>query len=54
MKLEYHELTNKYDEIINTLPKRQREVYRQHKVETMKYNEIAERLHISVNTGSID
>jgi len=48
--LEYNELTNKLDEIINTLPKRQKEVYLLHKVEALKYNEIAERLHISVNT----
>jgi RNA polymerase sigma-70 factor (ECF subfamily) len=48
--LEYTELKNKVDEIINALPKRQKEVYQLHKVEALKYNEIAERLHISVNT----
>ena len=50
MVLEYNELTNKLDEIIYSLPKRQKEVYLLHKVEALKYNEIAERLHISVNT----
>lgn len=48
--LEYSELTNKLDEIIKTLPRRQREVYLMHRVEGLKYNEITERLNISVNT----
>lgn len=48
--LEYNELTNKLDEIIKVLPRRQREVYLMHRVEGLKYNEIAERLNISVNT----
>jgi RNA polymerase sigma-70 factor (ECF subfamily) len=50
MELEYNELTNKLDEIIKGLPQRQKEVYLLHRVEGLKYNEIAERLHISVNT----
>jgi RNA polymerase sigma-70 factor, ECF subfamily len=50
VELEYNELTNKLDEIIQTLPHRQKEVYLLHRVEGLKYNEIAERLHISVNT----
>ena len=50
MELEYNELTNKLDEIINALPQRQKEVYLLHKVEGLKYSEIAERLNISVNT----
>lgn len=50
MELEYNELTNKLDEIIKELPQRQKEVYLLHKVEGLKYTEIAERLHISVNT----
>jgi len=49
-ELEYNELTNKLDEIIKKLPLRQKEVYLLHSVEGMKYTEIAERLHISVNT----
>jgi RNA polymerase sigma-70 factor (ECF subfamily) len=50
VELEYKELTNKLDEIIKALPQRQKEVYLLHKVEGLKYNEIAERLNISVNT----
>jgi RNA polymerase sigma-70 factor (ECF subfamily) len=50
VELEYNELTSKLDEIIKELPKRQKEVYLLHKVEGLKYNEIAERLNISVNT----
>jgi RNA polymerase sigma-70 factor (ECF subfamily) len=50
VELEYKELTNKLDEIIKALPQRQREIYLLHKIEGLKYNEIAERLHISVNT----
>jgi RNA polymerase sigma-70 factor (family 1) len=50
VKLEYYELTTKLDEIINALPQRQKEVYLLHRVEGLKYNEIAERLNISVKT----
>lgn len=50
VELEYNELTNKLDEIIKSLPQRQKEVYLLHRVEGLKYSEIAERLHISVNT----
>lgn len=50
MELEYNELVNKLDEIIRELPQRQKEVYLLHKVEGLKYSEIAERLNISVNT----
>jgi len=50
MELEYIELTNKLDEILKALPPRQKEVYLLHKVEGLKYSEIAERLSISVNT----
>lgn len=50
VELEYKELTNKLDEIIKVLPQRQREVYVMHKVEGLKYCEIAERMNISVNT----
>ena len=50
MELEYNELTNKLDEIVQALPQRQKEVYLLHRVESLKYNEISERLHISVNT----
>jgi|WetSurMetagenome_2_1015567.scaffolds.fasta_scaffold00268_18 RNA polymerase sigma-70 factor (family 1) len=50
VELEYNELAVKLDEIINSLPARQREVYLLHKVEGLKYEVIAEQLHISVNT----
>ena len=50
IELEYNELTNKLDEIIKALPQRQKEVYLLHKVEGLKYKEIAERLNISENT----
>jgi RNA polymerase sigma-70 factor, ECF subfamily len=50
VELEYKELTNKLDEIIMALPKRQREVYLLRRVENLKNNEIAELLNISVNT----
>src|ERR1035437_3379738 len=50
VKLEYNELKTKLDEIINALPQRQKEVYLLHRVEGLKYNEIAERLNISVKT----
>jgi len=50
LQLEYNELTNKLDEIINTLPQRQKEVYMLHRVEGLKYSEIAKRLNISANT----
>ncbi len=50
VELEYKELSNKLDEIINKLPQRQKEVYQLHKIEGLTYKQIAERLHISVNT----
>jgi RNA polymerase sigma-70 factor (ECF subfamily) len=50
VELEYNELTVKLDEIIKELPQHQKEVYLLHRVEGLKYKEIAERLHISVNT----
>jgi RNA polymerase sigma-70 factor (ECF subfamily) len=50
VELEYHELTEKLEDIINHLPDRQKSVYLLHKVEGLKYSEIAARLNISVNT----
>jgi RNA polymerase sigma-70 factor (ECF subfamily) len=50
MEIEYIELTNRLGEIIKALPPRQKEVYLLQKVEGLKYNEIADRLNISVNT----
>lgn len=50
LEIEYKELEGKLNEIIESLPERQKEVYLLHKVEGLKYSEIAERLNISVNT----
>jgi len=50
VEVEYHELTVKLEEIINSLPQRQKEIYLMHKVEGLKYETIAAQLHISVNT----
>jgi RNA polymerase sigma-70 factor (ECF subfamily) len=50
IELEYNELADRLDEIVNTLPLRQKEVYLLHRVEGLKYKEIAERLNLSVNT----
>jgi RNA polymerase sigma-70 factor (ECF subfamily) len=50
VRLEYTELANTLDGIINALPPRQKEVYLLQRVEGLKYSEIAERLNISVNT----
>ena len=48
--LEYKELTNKLEKIINELPQRQKEVYLMHRIEGLKYVEIAKLLNISLNT----
>jgi len=48
--LNYRELETRLEEIINGLPQRQKEIYLMHKVEGLKYAEIAERLSLSVNT----
>jgi RNA polymerase sigma-70 factor, ECF subfamily len=50
VELEYKELTNKLDSVVNALPLRQKEIYLLHNVEGLKYTEIAEHLSISVNT----
>jgi RNA polymerase sigma-70 factor (ECF subfamily) len=50
IEIEYNELTDKLNNIINHLPERQKEVYLLHKSEGLKYQEIADRLNISVNT----
>ncbi len=49
-EIKYNELTLKLNEIIEHLPQRQKEVYILHRVEGLKYQEIAKRLNISVNT----
>jgi RNA polymerase sigma-70 factor, ECF subfamily len=50
VEMEYNELKNKLDEILQELPQRQKDVYILHRSEGLKYSEIAERLNISVNT----
>jgi RNA polymerase sigma-70 factor, ECF subfamily len=49
-EIEFNELSDKLDGIINKLPQRQKEVYQLHKIEGLTYKQIAERLNISVNT----
>ena len=50
LQIEYAELDEKLDEIIKALPGRQKEVYLLHRVEGLKYSEIAEKMNISINT----
>lgn len=50
LKYEYDELEKKLDQIVKILPERQREIYRLHKIEGLKYSEIAQKLNISTNT----
>jgi len=50
MQTEYTDLKGKLSEIINELPARQREIFILHKVDGLKYQEIASKLNISVNT----
>jgi RNA polymerase sigma-70 factor (family 1) len=50
LELEYRELTEKLNDIVEHLPQRQKEVYLLHKEEGLKYQEIADKLNISVNT----
>jgi RNA polymerase sigma-70 factor, ECF subfamily len=50
LEAEYIELEKRVNEIIEQLPQRQKEVYVLHRVEGLKYEEIAKRLYISVNT----
>lgn len=46
----YRDLQNKVQLAINNLPPRQREIYILHREERLKYNEIAQKLNISVST----
>jgi RNA polymerase sigma-70 factor (ECF subfamily) len=48
--VEYRDLENKLNQILDELPSRQKEVYKLHRIEGLKYKDISERLHISVNT----
>ena len=50
LQFEYKELDERVSAIINSLPVRQKEVYQLHRIEGLKYDEISERLNISINT----
>jgi len=50
MEIEYKELNDKLNDVIDKLPDRQREIYKLHRFEGLKYQEIADKLNISVNT----
>jgi RNA polymerase sigma-70 factor (ECF subfamily) len=50
LRLEYNELDERLNKVIDSLPARQKEVYRLHHVEGLKYTDIARRLGISENT----
>jgi RNA polymerase sigma-70 factor (ECF subfamily) len=50
LQIEYKELDEQLNRIIDALPQRQKEVYMLSRVEGLKYSEIAERLNISINT----
>jgi len=45
-----HELEDKIEQAINTLPDRCREIFKMSRFDGMKYSEISERLQISVKT----
>jgi RNA polymerase sigma-19 factor, ECF subfamily len=47
---EYKELTEKLHSIVHQLPLRQKEIYILHKEEGLTYQDIAEKLNISINT----
>lgn len=50
MQTEYSDLQGRLSEILDALPARQREIFILHKVNGLKYQEIATKLNISVNT----
>jgi len=50
LKIEFNDLTNKLEEIIQELPQRQKQVYLLHRVKGLKYSEIGEQLKISTNS----
>jgi len=48
--LEYYELLEQVEGIIDKMPKKRQEIFRLNKLEGLKYHEIADRLSISVHT----
>lgn len=48
--LEYKELEELIERTLNRLPERRRSIFRMHRMEGMKYKEIAEQLSLSVKT----
>lgn len=46
----YRDLQHKVQQAINKLPPRQKEIYILHREERLKYNEIAQKLNLSVST----
>jgi RNA polymerase sigma-70 factor (ECF subfamily) len=48
--LEYYELLEQVEGIIERMPRKRQQIFRMHKLEGLKYHEIADRLSISVNT----
>jgi RNA polymerase sigma-70 factor (ECF subfamily) len=49
-EVEFKELNTIYKNAIEELPAQRKKIYRLHKFENLKYEEIAEKLNISVNT----
>lgn len=47
-RIEYEELKLNYEKVLSTMPEKQRVVYLMSRVEELKYQEIAERLNLSV------
>ncbi len=50
LQLEHDQLVDRLNNIVNSLPDRQREVYNLHRNKGLKYKEIASRMNLSVNT----
>jgi len=48
--LSYNELNSIYQEAINELPDKRKEIYRLHRFDNLSYQEIADKLNISINT----
>jgi RNA polymerase sigma-70 factor (ECF subfamily) len=50
LQVEYNELNQILEGIINSLPSQQKKIYLLNRIEALKYREIAEQLNISINT----